>query len=139
MAKQEEGSAGRAPQKLLRLKSELQAIRRKVAQGVALEPESLASLLEQWEEDVEDSRASVVDILARFDRMQITHDKLRERMDSQALHPRTDRAKPKPPSSRSGAVRAAQPVAASGESQDFSAIDAELSKLNESMLRAMSD
>ncbi len=104
-----------------------------------MDPRRLAVMLEEWEGCIEESRATVVDILAQLDRLQITHDKLRERIDSQSLLPRTEESHARPEPSRSRAFSAPVALPSPGESQDFSAIDAELSKLNESMLRAMSD
>jgi regulator of replication initiation timing len=113
-------------------------------QKVILEEESRASgsagkalvelglELRQWEEQLEAIRCDMADLLAERDRMRIAHDKLRERIDKHTLEPRSEPDR-KVQSSR-------QPVRArpADESQDFSAIDKELERLNASMLRAFS-
>jgi regulator of replication initiation timing len=88
--------------------------------------------LRGWEEQLEAIRCDMADLLAERDRMRIAHDKLRERIDKHTLEPRSEPDR-KVQSSR-------QPVRArpADESQDFSAIDKELERLNASMLRAFS-
>lgn len=93
--------------------------------------------LQRWEEQLEEIRCDMAELLAERDRWRIAHDKLRERLDRHTLEPRSE--------PRSEVNRAAQssrqPLAAvrprsSDESQDFTAIDRELERLNASMLRA---
>jgi regulator of replication initiation timing len=88
--------------------------------------------LKQWEEQLEEIRGDLANLLAERDRWHIAHDKLRERLDQHTLEPRSD-ADRKVQSSR-------QPVRARSaeDSQDFTAIDKELERLNASMLRAFS-
>jgi hypothetical protein len=88
--------------------------------------------LRQWEEQLEAIRCDLAELLAERDRMRIAHDKLRERIDKHTLEPRSEPDR-KVQSSR----QPVQPRAA-GESQDFTAIDRELERLNASMLRAFS-
>jgi hypothetical protein len=99
--------------------------------------QSIATLLHQmldWEEALEQIRLGAAAALAERDRWQIAHDKLRERMDRHALEPRTTDS-PQPPASRTARTQVRAPVT---QGQDFSAIDRELERLNESMLRAFS-
>jgi regulator of replication initiation timing len=94
----------------------------------------LARQISDWEESLEQIRLGAAAALAERDRWQIAHDKLRERIDRHALEPRTtDSAQP--PASRRTQVRS---PGNQGGGQDFSAIDRELERLNESMLRAFS-
>jgi regulator of replication initiation timing len=88
--------------------------------------------LRQWEEQLEAIRCDLAELLAERDRLRIAHDKLRERIDKHTLEPRSEPDR-KVQSSR-------QPVRArpADESQDFTAIDKELERLNASMLRAFS-
>lgn len=92
---------------------------------------SVVSELRHWEEQLEVIRCDMAELLAERDRWRIAHDKLRERIDRHTLEPRSEERKvqslPQPARPR-----------ASGESQDFSAIDRELERLNASMLRAFS-
>jgi len=108
----------------------------------SLEPASLtqraaeaATEMALWEEDLEAVRMELAELIAECDRWRIAHDKLRERLDRHALEPRTE-AEPAP---RSAKVPTPPrlPIS-SGESQDFSAIDLELERLNASMLAAFS-
>lgn len=131
-----------AAQQLQQLKREL-SLASRILQG---EPEdsacgSLAHDMKRWDGVMDEIRHAMVEMTARHDLLQIDHDKLKERMESQAMRPRE--RKPRSgrmsrPSMAIASTSAAQPLL-SGQSQDFTAIDAELSKLNESMLRAMSD
>lgn len=89
-----------------------------------------------WEEELEGVREELAELIAECDRWRIAHDKLRERIERHALEPRTDADAP-PRSARIASVPRMPP--ASGESQqDFSAIDQELARLNESMMAAFS-
>jgi hypothetical protein len=88
-----------------------------------------------WDTCLEEVRAELAGLIAERDSWRIAHDKLRERLDRHSLEPRTDPDRPPPQSARQPAMVRPRP---SGESQDFSAIDAELARLNESMLRAFS-
>ena len=104
-------------------------------QGPGLSGERLnevVSDLRQWEDQLEQIRCDLADLLAERDRLRIAHDKLRERIDRHTLEPRSEPDR-KVQSSR-------QPVRArpADESQDFTAIDKELERLNASMLRAFS-
>ena len=95
--------------------------------------EGLVAELRQWEEQLEAIRCDMAELLAERDRMRIAHDKLRERIDKHTLEPRSE------PDRKVQSTR--QPVQQprpSGESQDFTAIDRELERLNASMLRAFS-
>jgi regulator of replication initiation timing len=86
-----------------------------------------------WDECLEEIRAGFVALIAERDRWQIAHDKLRERIDHHALEPRS------PPERTPESGRMATPRRmSSDESQDFTAIDEELERLNASMLRAFS-
>jgi regulator of replication initiation timing len=99
-----------------------------------------------WEEELEQVRAELAELIAECDRWRIAHDKLRERIDRHALEPRTmsePRAMLEPraeePVPRSAKIPTPpRPPVSSGESQDFSAIDRELERLNASMLAAFS-
>jgi len=97
----------------------------------------LGADIQRWEEQLEEIRCDMAELLADRDRWRIAHDKLRERLDRHTMEPRsetrTDGNRP--------AQSARQPVAAvrprsPDESQDFTAIDRELERLNASMLRA---
>ena len=107
--------------------------------GVAAGGSSLASELRQWEEQLEAIRCDVAELLAERDRMRIAHDKLRERIDRHTLEPRSEpegKVQTLPQKVQS-LPQPARPRP-SGESQDFTAIDRELERLNASMLRAFS-
>jgi hypothetical protein len=93
---------------------------------------SVASELRQWEEQLEAIRCDVAELLAERDRMRIAHDKLRERIDRHTLEPRSE-----PERKVQSLPQPVRPRPA-GESQDFTAIDRELERLNASMLRAFS-
>jgi len=102
----------------------------------SLEPQSLVDIVDEmklWDECLEEIRLDLADLIADKDRLQIAHDKLRERIDRHALEPRSPPERP-PESARLPSPR----VAAPNESQDFTAIDKELERLNASMLRAFS-
>lgn len=96
----------------------------------------LVAQLSRWEEQLEEVRCDMAELLAERDRWRIAHDKLRERLDRHTLEPRSE--------ARSDANRPAQsgrqpsPIRprSADESQDFTAIDRELESLNASMLRA---
>jgi regulator of replication initiation timing len=100
--------------------------------ALAKRASELVGELKQWEDRLEEIRCDLADLLAERDRVRIAHDKLRERLDRHTLEPRSDPDR-KLQSSR-------QPVRArsADESQDFTAIDKELERLNASMLRAFS-
>lgn len=89
--------------------------------------------ISDWEDSLEQIRMGTAAALAERDRWQIAHDKLRERIDRHTLEPRTTDSV-QPPASRRTQIRS--PGVQGG--QDFSAIDRELERLNESMLRAFS-
>ena len=96
----------------------------------------LISELARWEEQLEEIRCDMAELLAERDRWRIAHDKLRERLDRHTMEPRSEtRSDPNRP-----AQSARQPVPmrprSPDESQDFTAIDRELERLNASMLRA---
>ncbi len=95
----------------------------------------LASQMKGWEEYLEEVRSDIADLIAERDRWQIAHDKLRERLDHHSIEPRSQ-VERKRESARAPGPRV--PPAVPGESQDFSAIDRELERLNASMLRAFS-
>lgn len=90
--------------------------------------------MKQWEDQLEEVRCHLADLLAERDRWRIAHDKLRERLDRHTLEPRSEPDR-RVQSSRQPVVRAARPPE---ESQDFTAIDKELERLNASMMRAFS-
>jgi regulator of replication initiation timing len=92
----------------------------------------LPSEMKQWEDQLEEIRGSLAELLAERDRWRISHDKLRERLDRHTMEPRSESDR-KVQSGRQP-VRARAPE----ESQDFTAIDRELEGLNASMLRAFS-
>lgn len=121
----------------------VQRLKKAIARGRALladEPgtagagsaSSLALELRQWEEQLEAIRCDVAELLAERDRMRIAHDKLRERIDRHTLEPRSE-----PERKIQSLPQPVRPRPA-GESQDFTAIDRELERLNASMLRAFS-
>ena len=109
--------------------------------GVVVGSASHASELRQWEEQLEAIRERIdglqarAELLAARDRWRIAHDKLRERIDRHTLEPRSEPERKV--QSLQQPVQPARPRP-SGESQDFSAIDRELERLNASMLRAFS-
>jgi regulator of replication initiation timing len=92
----------------------------------------LPSEIKQWEDQLEEVRCSLAELLAERDRWRIAHDKLRERLDRHTLEPRSE--SDRKVQSGHQAVRARS----ADESQDFTAIDKELEHLNASMLRAFS-
>lgn len=94
----------------------------------------LAAEIQRWDEQLEAIRCDMAELLADRDRWRIAHDKLRERIDHHSIAPRSE-VERKPQSSKMVSPR---PRAASDESQDFSAIDQELERLNASMLRELS-
>jgi hypothetical protein len=107
--------------------------------GVAPERPALVSELRQWEEQLEAIRCDLAELLAERDRMRIAHDKLRERIDRHTLEPRSEperkvQALPLP----AQPINPIRPRPGAGESQDFTAIDRELERLNASMLAAFS-
>jgi regulator of replication initiation timing len=89
-----------------------------------------------WETALEEVREELAELIAERDRWRIAHDKLRERLDRHSLKPRMEVAEAPPKSGKlPAAPRLPMP---SNESQDFTAIDAELERLNASMLAAFS-
>lgn len=132
-----------AVRRLLRLKKAVARSRATLAAEAALlDPASLskragdiATEMGLWEESLEDIRVELAELIADSDRWRIAHDKLRERIDRHALEPRTE-ADAAPRSSAK--IVSPRVQASSGESQDFSAIDLELERLNASMLAAFS-
>jgi regulator of replication initiation timing len=129
--------------RLLRLKKAV-ARARGILNGevISLDPSSLAQRagdaateMALWEEELEEVRMELAELIAECDRWRIAHDKLRERLDRHALEPRTE-AEPAPRSAKIP-TPPRMPLS-SGESQDFSAIDQELERLNASMLAAFS-
>ena len=94
----------------------------------------LAREMKVWDDTLEAIRADLVELIAERDRWRIAHDKLRERIDHHSIAPRSE-VERKPQSSK---MVSPKPRAASDESQDFSAIDQELERLNASMLRELS-
>jgi regulator of replication initiation timing len=96
----------------------------------------LIAELARWEEQLEEIRCDMAALLAERDRWRIAHDKLRERLDRHTLEPRSEtRSDPNRPAQ---SVRQPAPIRprSADESQDFTAIDRELERLNASMLRA---
>jgi regulator of replication initiation timing len=112
-----------------------QALGERNAESVRDSVLKLARQMAEWEEALEQIRLGAAAALAERDRWQIAHDKLRERIDRHILEPRTTDSV-QPPASRTGRTQVRAPAVHSG--QDFSAIDRELERLNESMLRAFS-
>jgi len=132
-----------AVRRLVRLKKAIGRARSTLSsEAISLDPGSLskragdaATEMALWEEELEEVRAELAELIAESDRWRIAHDKLRERLDRHALEPRTE-AEPAP---RSAKIPTPPRLpASSGESQDFSAIDQELERLNASMLAAFS-
>lgn len=93
----------------------------------------LAREMKVWDDTLEEIRADLVELIAERDRWRIAHDKLRERIDHHSIAPRSE-VERKPQSSK---LVSPKPRAPSDESQDFSAIDQELERLNASMLREL--
>lgn len=126
-----------AVRKVQRLKKALARSRAQIAADPAsagvVAGGSMDGELRDWEEQLEAIRCDVAELLAERDRMRIAHDKLRERLDRHTMEPRSE-------PERKAAQSAPQPARPrpSGESQDFTAIDRELERLNASMLRAFS-
>lgn len=131
-----------AVHKVLRLRKALARARGALASGevgssdpaLAQRLLDLADEMKLWDECLEDIRLDAAELIAERDRWQIAHDKLRERLDHHSLEPRSQPERP-PASTRMPMPRVAR---APEESQDFTAIDKELERLNESMLRAFS-
>lgn len=94
----------------------------------------LADEMKLWDACLEEVRVELAALIAERDSWRIAHDKLRERMDYHSIEPRTDPDQ-QPQSGRMPSPRARRPT---DESQDFTAIDRELERLNASMLRAFS-
>jgi regulator of replication initiation timing len=109
------------------------ALREHDADSLKQVAQKLLHQLSDWEDELEQIRLGAAAALAERDRWQVAHDKLRERIDRHTLEPRTTDSV-QPPASRRTQVRS--PGAQGG--QDFTAIDRELERLNESMLRAFS-
>jgi DNA repair ATPase RecN len=95
----------------------------------------LSSEMKQWDDALEEIRCDLAELLAERDRWRIAHDKLRERLDRHTMEPRSEVERRVQSSRQPVAVALPRP---SGESQDFTAIDKELERLNASMLRAFS-
>jgi regulator of replication initiation timing len=89
--------------------------------------------IKQWEDQLEQIRCDLAGLLAERDRWRIAHDKLRERLDRHTMEPRSE-ADRRVQSTRQAVTR----PRAADESQDFTAIDKELERLNASMMRAFS-
>lgn len=106
------------------------------ASGLPTQASELVSELRAWDDSLEEIRCDLAELIAERDRWRIAHDKLRERIDHHSIAPRSE-VERKPQKAQ---VLGASPIprAASGESQDFSAIDRELERLNASMLREFS-
>jgi regulator of replication initiation timing len=102
------------------------------ASSPAQRGDELVLELRQWEEQLEAIRGDLGELLAERDRLRIAHDKLRERIDKHTLEPRSE------PDRKVQSTRQPVQPRAAGESQDFTAIDRELERLNASMLRAFS-
>ncbi len=98
----------------------------------------VAAEMKQWDDVLEAIRGDFAALIAERDRWQIAHEKLRERLDHQPLEPRSPPERKPQGAPISAPISAPRVRAASGESQDFSAIDRELERLNASMLRAFS-
>jgi hypothetical protein len=96
-------------------------------------PAELAAEMKSWDDALEVIRAGFSDLIAERDRWRIAHDKLRERTDHHALEPRSQ-----PDRIPQSALQPSPRRMASNESQDFTAIDEQLERLNASMLRAFS-
>jgi len=132
-----------AVRKLQRLRKALVRARGSLApEALASDEVSLAKRLADvvdemklWDTCLEEVRSELAGLIAERDSWRIAHDKLRERLDRHSLEPRTD-ADRQPQSARQPTMP--RPRVSSGDSQDFTAIDAELERLNESMLRAFS-
>ncbi len=132
-----------AVRKLQRVRKALARVRSSLGPEALVDDEvsltkRLADIVDEikvWDACLEDVRSELAGLIAERDSWRIAHDKLRERLDRHSLEPRTDPDRP-PQSARQPTM--ARPRPTSGESQDFSAIDAELARLNESMLRAFS-
>lgn len=129
-----------AVRKVQRLKKDL--VRSKVLLSdeppgaLAKRAPELVAELKLWEEQLEDIRCDLANLLAERDRWRIAHDKLRERLDRHTLEPRSEpRSEPERRAANYRPLAAVRPRSAD-ESQDFSAIDKELERLNASMLRA---
>jgi regulator of replication initiation timing len=96
----------------------------------------LVAEVSRWEDQLEAIRCDMADLLAERDRWRIAHDKLRERLDRHTLEPRSEtRADGNRPAQSTRQPSPIRPRTAD-ESQDFTAIDRELERLNASMLRA---
>lgn len=127
-----------AVRKLQRVKKALArarvAITDEEPQAASKQLSGLAHEMKVWDDTLEEIRADLAELIAERDRWRIAHDKLRERIDHHSIAPRSEIER-KPQSSKMVSPR---PRAASDESQDFSAIDQELERLNASMLRELS-
>lgn len=143
----ESGRAEDAVHKIQSLKKALARSRAELAApggpaGPAQRAAELSTELRLWEAQLEEIRCDFAELIAERDRWRITHDKLRERLDRHTLEPRSEPERKAPARvfepERKMQVRTLEPVAprAANESQDFTAIDRELERLNASMLRA---
>lgn len=106
--------------------------------SVAKRVSELAAELQLWEAQLEDIRCDLAALLAERDRWRIAHDKLRERLERHTMEPRSEPRSE--PDRRAVIQRSPAPVRprSADESQDFTAIDKELERLNASMMRAFS-
>ena len=104
--------------------------------ALAKRASELVADISRWEEQLEEIRCDMAELLAERDRWRIAHDKLRERLDRHTMEPRSEtRSDPNRPAQSARQPAPIRPRTAD-ESQDFTAIDRELERLNASMLRA---
>jgi regulator of replication initiation timing len=94
---------------------------------------ALPAEMKQWEDSLEEIRCDLANLLAERDRLRIAHDKLRERIERHTMEPRSEERRV--PSQKPVTPQRLRPA---DESQDFTAIDKELERLNASMMRAFS-
>jgi hypothetical protein len=141
-SRQQAATADHAVQRAHQLKRSVEGQRRALEKIVnERDPEKLrrelmvvVQQMASWEESLEAIRLGEAAVLAERDRWQIAHDKLRERIDRHALEPRTTDSAGPPPSRTARTQVRPTPV---NHGQDFSVIDRELERLNESMMRAL--
>ena len=120
-----EGAIGRSTRELGKVRAEMARRRVQSTEAAALDvPELLRDLL-RWEGVVEQARGELARLIVERDRWRIAHDKLRERVDRHSIRPRM--------SEREASPGLQRPPVSEGE-DDFRTIDAQLAKLNESML-----
>jgi predicted nuclease with TOPRIM domain len=96
----------------------------------------LVADVSRWEDQLEEIRCDMAELLAERDRWRIAHDKLRERLDRHTMEPRSETRSEANRPAQSGRQPAPIRPRSADESQDFTAIDRELERLNASMLRA---